>query len=320
MAKDYHVGSLFLPPWMPLSRRSRAYRLEGLHGLVTPVLSQSEVSSVPPKVFLSHSSVDLAVAEAFVDLVVGTIAIHDDDVRCTSVSGNRLKTGAPVLESVRSDLNGCEVVVALISSFSRSSAWVLCEIGAAIFGQKRLFPVMVGLDASALPGPLGGLNAISLESRTDLGNILEELAEAIGSRRRPLNKVNSAIDQFLERLANALQDRPKETDAMHPLKQVLAGRSGEVRQFVLLLEAHATLLHISRHLEAREIHIPPVRYQQLAALADVASRTSAVSILKDMFTLDSLRYMCGLHNLPEYGTKEKLAARLLTADLSSFEV
>lgn len=139
---------------------------------------QSHVTSM--KIFVSHSSKDKAIAEAFVQLIKAALNIPSKDIRCTSVEGYKLPAGSDSNEQLRSEVFGCEVFIALLSPTSMKSIYVMFELGARWGTKRHLAPIRVaGLDPSALKAPLSGIHAISGESEPDMHQFLSDLGSKL---------------------------------------------------------------------------------------------------------------------------------------------
>ena len=128
------------------------------------------------KVFVSHSSVDALIAEAFIDLLRSALGIKADEIRCTSVPGYKLPAGVDSNEQLRREVFESTVFVALLSPQSLQSTYVMFELGAR-WGAKRYFaPILVkGATASLLKQPLSGLNAVTTDSDAELHKLLHDI-------------------------------------------------------------------------------------------------------------------------------------------------
>jgi len=145
----------------------------------SPDLS-SQLYGTSMKIFVSHSSKDKAIAEAFVNLIKTALNIPSKDIRCTSVEGYKLPAGADSNEQLRSEVFDCEVFVALLSPTSMKSMYVMFELGARWGTRRHLVPIRVGgLEPSALKAPLSGIHAISGESETDMHQLLSDFGKTL---------------------------------------------------------------------------------------------------------------------------------------------
>src|SRR5262249_15975316 len=75
--------------------------------------------------FVSHSSADREVAAALIDLLRDALALPPEQIRCTSVDGYRLPSGANTNEQLRAEIHETEIFVALLTEASIGSTYVL---------------------------------------------------------------------------------------------------------------------------------------------------------------------------------------------------
>jgi hypothetical protein len=150
------------------------------------------------KVFVSHSSNDKAIAEAFVQLVKAALNIPAKDIRCTSVEGYKLPAGADSNEQLRAEVFGCEVFVALLSPSSMKSMYVMFELGARWGTKRYLAPIQVGgLDPSALKAPLSGIHSINGASESDMHQLLEDIGRKLSMRVESPSAYGKALSSFV---------------------------------------------------------------------------------------------------------------------------
>jgi hypothetical protein len=108
-----------------------------------------------------------------------------DKILCTSVDGYRLPAGRDTDEDLRDAIDSAKTFVGIVSPASRKSTYVLNELGARWMTRKPLVPLTAGgVTPGELRGPVGQLNALDLNSRAnvlqligDLGTELEIEAE-----------------------------------------------------------------------------------------------------------------------------------------------
>jgi TIR domain len=130
--------------------------------------------------FISHSSADLAIAEALVDLLRSALPLRPDQVRCSSLDGFRLPGGADIDDRLRREVDEAQAFIGLVSYRSLRSLYVVFELGARWGARKPLVPLLApGVPASVLPAPLSGLNALSCEIAGQLQQLVSEIAGAL---------------------------------------------------------------------------------------------------------------------------------------------
>jgi hypothetical protein len=133
------------------------------------------------RIFISHSSEDVAFAAAIVELLRAALNVPAMAIRCTSVEGYQLPGGADVDSQLRREVSEAEAFVGILSSGSLRSTYVLFELGARWGIERHLLPVLApATPAAALTGPLARLNALRGENAEHLYKLVEEVGAAIG--------------------------------------------------------------------------------------------------------------------------------------------
>ncbi|MDQ3522326.1 MAG: toll/interleukin-1 receptor domain-containing protein [Gemmatimonadota bacterium] len=174
--------------------------------------------------FLSHSSADEKIAKALIELLRDAFHLEPGRIRCTSVTGYKLKTGAHAESELRREIHHARVFIGVLSEVSLESAYVLFELGArwgmmqdygmysGTAGSKhKLFPVLAaGATGSMLRDPLKAYNALSYEKAGDLhqliGDIGEELRLQPGSPAAYQDKIDAVIRTSKQLKAKRVRD------------------------------------------------------------------------------------------------------------------
>lgn len=153
---------------------------------------------MPIRLFVSHSSKDAPFVERLVELVRSGLDLRRQDIRCTSVDGYRLGAGAHTDEQLRADVMGADVCLGVITPDALDSLYVAFELGARWGAGRTLVPLLApGVPASALRGPLGGINALSC-TRTGLQQLVSDLADMLGLTAEPAHAYDRYITAILE--------------------------------------------------------------------------------------------------------------------------
>jgi len=95
------------------------------------------------KIFISHSSKDVKIAEEFVDLLE-TIGLDSNRIFCTSLSGYGIPLGENFMERLKNELSSSNsmVIFMLSENFYRSPV-CMCEMGATWIQSKEHIPVLI---------------------------------------------------------------------------------------------------------------------------------------------------------------------------------
>jgi hypothetical protein len=162
-------------------------------------------------IFISHSSADEKVAKALIDLLRDAFQIEPSKIRCTSVPGYKLKTGAHSEIELRKEIQQANVFIGILSEVSLESAYVLFELGARWgsiqeYGgfssrdrsKNKIFPLLaVGATGSILRDPLKQYNALNCEKPGDLHQLIEDVGQEInqtpGSAAAYQDKIDTLI-------------------------------------------------------------------------------------------------------------------------------
>jgi hypothetical protein len=149
------------------------------------------------RVFISHSGADKELAEALIRLVRAALPLEPNFIRCTSVHGYRLPTGAEVDAQVRSEVVDATIFIALLTPASLESMYVLFELGARWGVGKPLFPLMArGTTTGALEGPLHAINARECVA-AELYQFLADMAKDLSVQQYSPQAFQSELVAFI---------------------------------------------------------------------------------------------------------------------------
>jgi hypothetical protein len=210
-------------------------------------------------IFISHSSKDADLALALIELLKAGLTLTADQIRCSSVDGFRLPVGVNSESKLREEVNAAKVVVGLITRSSLTSYYVMFELGARWGANLFLAPLLAGVKASELSGPLSLLNALSANNDSQLHQLLEDIAKHLGLRVQPpasyIRNV-AAVKALADALANSATPVPVPTTAVKQklrlgvsvegnppsqLLRVVANRPVEVSRVEYMLSSEATI-------------------------------------------------------------------------------
>lgn len=132
------------------------------------------------RLFICHASDDVVIVEPLIELLRGALNLSADDIRCTSVDGYRLAGGADTNRELRREVHDCQAFVGVISEASIQSIYVIFELGARWGSQGYLLPLLApGVPSSILKGPLQGINALRLDNRSQLHQLVRDLGQEL---------------------------------------------------------------------------------------------------------------------------------------------
>ncbi len=186
-------------------------------------------------VFISHSSKDVDVAEALIDLLRASLNIPSERIRCTSVPGYKLRGGASTDDTLRREVHDTGVLIGIITGASLNSAYVLFELGARWGAGRYMVPLLAcGLDSGVLRGPLTGINALRSYEVADVHQLLGDVAEELHLPRPYAPGYQKPLDALIAISKTAEEKASAVTDARLSSEQELS-----VEEADLLIKAEA---------------------------------------------------------------------------------
>ena len=162
------------------------------------------------QIFISHSSHDVDLAQAFIDLLRGCIEqIPTSAIRCTSVPGYKLDAGDHASEKIRSEIQTTKSFVGLLTKDSLKSSYVLFELGARWGMNSSIAPFLgPGVTHSDIPSILSERHVPALNNKEDVAHEVEKIANECGFSRTSISLFNRAIDVFQSSLEEISKKKP----------------------------------------------------------------------------------------------------------------
>jgi len=266
-----------------IQQGTSASKIEAKQGTTIDSKSHNTLHDVPEEqpashrglsIFISHSSKDAELALALIDLLTAGLGLVADQIRCSSVDGYRLPVGVNTESKLREEVNAAKVVVGLITPSSLDSYYVMFELGARWGANLFLAPLLAGVKANELSGPLGLLNALSANNEAQLHQLLEDISKQLGLQLQPAASYVrhvSAVKALVDAIANPATTQPAATA---PVKQklkmtlsaegtppsqllkVVANRHVKVSRVEYMLSSEASMAGEDVSLEGETIETP----------------------------------------------------------------
>lgn len=145
--------------------------------------------------FISHASADKPLASELKSLLEQALDVRGT-IRCTSAPGGGLLIGNSPSDQLREELKE-SCVVALLTKQSITSPWVLFELGAAWGNGRPVLPVTCGVKPDELPAALQGAIFVNAADVENVGNLVDQLEDHMGWKRRSTQIVNAATQRFV---------------------------------------------------------------------------------------------------------------------------
>jgi len=276
---EYLVDSNLIEGDKPEPKRKnpppQTVNIHGNRNVATPADMPKQPSTHQGlSIFISHSSKDADLALALIDLLKAGMALTADQIRCSSVDGYRLPVGVNSEGKLREEVNAAKVVVGLITRSSLTSYYVMFELGARWGADLLLAPLLAGVKANELSGPLSLLNALSANSDAQLHQLLEDIAKHLGlSVQPPASYIRNIA--AVKALADALAASSTSPSVAAPVKsklrlglsvegnppspqllKVVANQAVEVSRVEYMLSSEATIEAEDVSKQGDKIEIP----------------------------------------------------------------
>jgi hypothetical protein len=166
------------------------------------------------------------VAKALIELLRDAFRIESSRIRCTSVAGYKLKTGAHAETVLRREILQARVFIGILSEVSLESAYVLFELGArwgtiqdyGMYGgagaKNKIFPLLAaGATGSILRDPLKQYNALNCEKAGDLHQLINDVGHEINQNPANAAAYQDKIDTLIRVSRQLKAKRTKEANA-----------------------------------------------------------------------------------------------------------
>jgi hypothetical protein len=156
--------------------------------------------------FVSHSSADVDLVEPLVDLLQDALGLEPDRIRATSIDGYRLPAGIPFEEALRRETHDARAFIGVISPAGLDSTYVAFELGSRWGANRHLVPLLTPeVTSSALKGPLAALNAMRVDDRAQLQQLITDLATELNIKARAPHQYSRQLERLLTASAHRSQ-------------------------------------------------------------------------------------------------------------------
>ncbi|MBQ4479567.1 MAG: toll/interleukin-1 receptor domain-containing protein [Victivallales bacterium] len=143
-----------------------------------PKKKVSEDKGTCKKVFISHSSRDKAIVDAFVTLLTRGGGLSQNDIFCTSIDGMKIKNGEDLRKHIQTNVNFVDFAILLVSRNYKESEICLNEMGAVWAIDKKIKAyVFPDLEEERVGWLINDKAAEKLNDITALTSLYEELLE-----------------------------------------------------------------------------------------------------------------------------------------------
>lgn len=157
--------------------------LDNLNAIVnsgnqTPVRTLPENKGTCKKIFISHSSKDIMIVDAFVTLLTRGAGLSQKDIFCSSIDGMKIKNGEDMRKRIQENVNGADFAILMVSKNYKASEVCLNEMGAVwAIGKKVKAYVFPDLQEERVGWLINDKAAEKLNDETALASLYEELQQ-----------------------------------------------------------------------------------------------------------------------------------------------
>lgn len=155
------------------------------------------------KIFISHSSQDKPLIDAFIkDVLIATELFNRDEIAYSSGGDMGAEAGECILDYIHKNLEKSSLILLMISSNYKKSEICLNEMGAAWILNKEIVPVLLPNTSCENIGFLNDKNlAIDICSRDGLSKLVDRIS-VFSSRTSKHETVTKEIENFIKKLGN----------------------------------------------------------------------------------------------------------------------
>lgn len=157
------------------------------------------------KVFVSYSSKNQELIQAFLELLQLGMGIKKSDIFCTACP-EMLPTGQSFIEEIRRRMQECETVISIITEEYLKSRFCLVEMGAAWAMSKHYFPLVMVPFENLNGTPLMGMQMRRMNSLDDLSVIYDELYQCGMLEGHQTAEFNKRASEFVSRVKKLMSD------------------------------------------------------------------------------------------------------------------
>ncbi len=228
------------------------------------------------RVFISHSSEDVWCVKPLVELLKNALRLSSGEIRCTSLDGHRLRTGAETDEQIRKEVHDSSAFVGVISSQSIRSVYVIFELGARWGSEKKnaMFPIIAPGDTPAiLGGPLKSINAMCGDNASQVHQFLEDIAECLSIECESPSTYQSYLNSLISAKSPYKQADVNDSNSVKP------AFSKYENQILLLVKTTKSDILMLNGEEDRGIQIGGI---QISKYEDIATHERYLSAINSL--------------------------------------
>lgn len=178
------------------------------------------------KIFLSHSSADGLLVDAFEALLTKWLGVPSQEIFVSSLEGQGVPKGQNFVDAIKAEILNTESVVALITPTYRESAFCMAELGAAWALSTHRFPVVVPpSNFDVMDATLLGTVGVKIDNEDALAQMLEDLSKSLQTNPVSIAVRQRAMREFVKKWGDVKDQLGKSTHvALVAHEKVIAER------------------------------------------------------------------------------------------------
>jgi hypothetical protein len=172
------------------------------------------------KVFIGHSSRDVAIVGPLVRLVRVALNMPTSDIHCTSLDGYRLPIGMSIPDKLRAEVLESTAFVALVTKNFLGSSYCLFEMGARWGTPHRLYPLYAGgASVRDVNAWLGEFRGADCSETAQLMQFVREIGEDLKFEVERTESFLNHIEELVRASKQAASDYVAEYGQLDPREQ-----------------------------------------------------------------------------------------------------
>ena len=212
------------------------------------------------KIFVSHSESDVDIAEKLIELLLSSLEVKDEEIRCSSVPGHMLKFGT-ISKIIKDDLIKNPSIIFIVTRKSLMSQWVMFELGASWIKELTIIPIIgPGLSYKDLPGPLSEQTNIEIQdqnAKSRLMDAIKQISDEKDIKVKSGGKQINCLDIFIK----TFQDTYQHLSSCHKMYEKIVYKIISCIMQLKALNQHATATKVAKQIDSSpEVVLTHLKY------------------------------------------------------------
>ena len=160
------------------------------------------------RIFVSHSSKDQPLVDAFVDKILRLgCGVSIDEIYCSSAPSMKTRPGRDWIDDLRHKLQGAEIIILILSDNYYDSVYCLAELGASwVLENVETYPIVVPpLAVDNIPGVIRELQVGMINEHEHLDTLRETLSRVLSVPIRNLPDWSKQSAMFVDACETILE-------------------------------------------------------------------------------------------------------------------